>query len=78
MTPNIKNILSAVIGLVLGVLIAFASYRVLVIPSHNKELKRLENIISDQSKVIEKLGSIEKYNYQYDVKNKIDIKNKNR
>ena len=75
---NIKVIISILIGVFLGCILSYLSYRFMVLPQQTKQLKQLENIITEQNKTIEKLGSIEKYSYKWDVKNKNDIKIKNK
>lgn len=72
----IQYILGAIVGVILSIAICFLIYKMMIIPAQKQELKRLEIIIQEQNKTIEKLGSVEKYKYEYDIHNQNKIKNK--
>lgn len=73
---KLRDVIAFLIGLVFALMMAFLSYRYMVMPAKNKEVKRLELIISDQNKTIEKLGSIEKIKIENEITNRNRIKNK--
>ena len=71
---NIKNTLTFITGLIIGLILSFLIYKTTIVQTHVKQLKQLESIINTQNKTIEKLGLVEKTSIKNEIEN--HIKNK--